>query len=216
MFMFHAILGVIALLTRMMTTPPVDPAPTDPAPPDPAKPDPPAPAPDPTKPPVDVTPELQKWVNGLLATERRETESRLAAKRAADEEKAKNDRERDALAARGEFDTVRQGLEKERDDAIRERDAVTERATAYVATLTADHDRMFATLPDNIKKLAPPDTTPIEKRLEWVRNAVEAAGDEPAKPGAPRPGGDNDPKPAGTKPGDTPAPAMTAAQILNV
>jgi len=113
---------------------------------------------------ITFTDEQQKLLNKRIADARREgraqAESDAAAAKQAAEAAAERQRQIDA----GQFDTVRQSLETERDQAL----AKASQFDALVEAIKPEIDAQWAALPDEVKALYEGDDTDVLARQAHI------------------------------------------------
>lgn len=130
--------------------------------------------------------EHDAFVSRIVAKEvgKAVTKARIEAEDAA-REKAVKDAERvkrKAAEERGEYETVKQSLESERDAVVTERDALR----ADVETLTRFFDAQYTEALDGLPKpvlaFRPGDEATISEKAAFLERARKAAADLPANP----------------------------------
>jgi len=175
--------------------------------------DPPAGDPAPATPPAADPDEVkfdekqQAKLNAIVAAEKKaeaqRVEAALKAAAEAAEQKAKEEREREEATKRGEFDSVKASLEKERDSVASERDTLK----GQVEFLTKHFEDQFAQRAEAVDKsfalFKPADDAPLAERLDWLTKAEQGTAelnkDKPGTPAATPPRGSAAaPKPAGS------------------
>ncbi|MGB3328207.1 MAG: hypothetical protein WBA46_04580 [Thermomicrobiales bacterium] len=144
----------------------------------------------------------QEKVNALLAEERRKTKETVTndLKRQADQAKtaAEQKREQEEAEKRGEFDTVKKGLEGERDKATQERDGYKADLDVLSTHFETEFEGRVKALPENVWKYhKPADDASLATRIAALANAEAQAKDLGLGDGKPKvlPGNLPNPKP---------------------
>lgn len=129
--------------------------------------------------PDGVTDEIQTWINGLMANERKT--ARQQGKKDA-EDAAETQRKKDADEAQrtkdeqaGEYEKAKTSLTNERDTAITERDGLKTENDALTAYFTAQYDVALKDMPEAITAFAPEDDASFETKSRWLTKAQEQA-----------------------------------------
>ncbi|HXH79527.1 hypothetical protein [Nocardioides sp.] len=118
-----------------------------------------------------LTDAQRKEIDRRAANARRDGEQTAATKLKADADKAKADedakREVDEATKRGEFDTVRTGLERERDTHKADADALKAERDRAIEVLSKQIEGRRDALPDEVKATFPTDAAPLAQ-IEWL------------------------------------------------
>lgn len=115
---------------------------------------------------VTFTPEQQAEINKLIGSARREGKQSAAEEAAEAKRKADEEAERERQIKAGEFDTVRQSLEAERDAALTK----AAQFDALVETIRPEVDAQWAALPGEVTELYEGDADDVlAKRAHMAR-----------------------------------------------
>jgi hypothetical protein len=113
---------------------------------------------------ITFTDEQQKLLNKRIADARREGRAQAESDAAAAKQAAEAEAERQRQIDAGQFDTVRQSLETERDQAL----AKASQFDALVEAIKPEIDAQWAALPDEVKALYEGDDTDVLARQAHI------------------------------------------------